>query len=260
MRHARSISTVFAGTVVALVLLSAARPSPAAKPKRRAHAPAPRAAKADFESLRLAVADLAETFQARYPRGHQYLDRLRALEAAAGSGDPSAGAKLRRLKHEALLDNPLLDFDKLLVLQRKRGQLGLPVNHKCNAGIAQTGYDNEIAVLGPVRPGGQLRTLFRPKGGEYVGEIDLDFDAGRCFQPANGRSRADRAGASRGQSRGAGEAGGRNRLRHRDLWHGPCSAAGREIFGTTGLKTALDANRQMPYPPRLASHDRVAWS
>ena len=189
MRHARSISTLFAGTVVALVLLSAARPSPAAKPKRRAHAPAPRAAKADFESLRLAVADLAETFQARYPRGHQYLDRLRALEAAAGSGDPSAGAKLRRLKHEALLDNPLLDFDKLLVLQRKRGQLGLPVNHKCNAGIAQTGYDNEIAVLSPVRPGGRLRTLFRPKGGEYVGEIDLHFDAGRLlFTMPNGRT------------------------------------------------------------------------
>jgi formylglycine-generating enzyme required for sulfatase activity len=185
----RGILRLLTGTVAAIVLLSAARPSPAAKPKRPAHLSAPRAVNGHFESLRLAIADLAESFGPRYPRGRQYLERLRALEAAAGSGDPAAGAKLRRLKQEALLDNPLLHFDRLLVLKRERGQLGLPVNHKCNAGIAQTGYDNEIAVLSPVRPGGRLRTLFRPRGSEYVGEIDLDFDGRRLlFTMPNGRT------------------------------------------------------------------------
>jgi len=75
---------------------------------------------------------------------------------------------LNKLRYDALLSNPLLDFEKLLLLKRRRGQLGLPVNHKCNTGIERTGYDNEIAVLAPVRPGESLQTLFRPPGGQEV--------------------------------------------------------------------------------------------
>jgi len=144
----------------------------------------------NFESLRLAIADLSETFGERYPEGREYLQRLARLKslskAAISSldrGDNSAKAgllkiadDLARLRYEALLSNPLLDFEELLVLKRKRGQLGLPVNHKCNSGIEQVGYDNEIAVLGPVSPDGTLQTLFRPAAGEFVGEIDLHFE------------------------------------------------------------------------------------
>ena len=56
------------------------------------------------------------------------------------------------IKLKALLLNPLLDFDQLVLLKRRRGQLGLPVNHKCNSGIKQTGYDNQIALLSLARP------------------------------------------------------------------------------------------------------------
>ncbi len=129
--------------------------------------------------------------------------RLQHLEQAAagvlrshGGDEHAAPAELSRLagdlkelQREALLSNPLLDFDKLLLLKRKRGQLGLPVNHKCNSGIPQTGYDNEIAVLSPVHPDGTLRTLFRPKATRYIGEIDLRFDADRLlFTMPNGRT------------------------------------------------------------------------
>jgi len=149
----------------------------------------------NFESLRLAVIDLSETFGEKYTKRRRYLERLDGLEklseALIGSfnkGDDSAKADLlklaeglKKLRREALLSNPLLDFDELLLLKRKRGQLGLPVNHKCNSGISQTGYDNEITVLSPVRPSGRLRTLFRPPAGQFVGEIDLHFDADRLL-------------------------------------------------------------------------------
>ncbi len=145
----------------------------------------------DFESLRLAINDLTETFGPKYPVGREYSQRLASLARASSTAlksiepnDAAAKASLLKLarelealRHGALLSNPLLDFEKLLLLKRKRGQLGLPVNHKCNTGIERAGYDNEIAVLSSVRPGAKLHTLFRPAASEYVGEIDLDYDA-----------------------------------------------------------------------------------
>ena len=145
----------------------------------------------DIEAVRLAVKDIVSTFGARYPAGLESLvdlDKLaKARESVLGAGKASAASagevlrKLRKVRSEALLANPLLKFDKLLLLKRRRGQLGLPVNHKCNTGIKPNGYDNEIAVLTPVVPSGKLRTLYRPKGGEYVGEIDLHFNADKLL-------------------------------------------------------------------------------
>ncbi|HYW80964.1 MAG TPA: hypothetical protein VE890_15395, partial [Thermoguttaceae bacterium] len=140
--------------------------------------------RADFEALRLAIEDLIDTFGPQYPGGAEYLAQLKKLE----TGSTAVEAEFGRLKQRALLNNPLLDFDRLLLLKRKRGQLGLPVNHKCNAGIPQTGYDNEIAVLSPIGQQGTLRTLYQPDAGRFVGEMDLHFDADRLLltMPADG--------------------------------------------------------------------------
>ena len=148
----------------------------------------------NFESLRLAIDDLNETFGRKYSKGIEFARRLDRLKDLSTSALASSGLsedtkvdltklvkELSQLKYEALLSNPLLDFDRLLVVKRKRGQLGLPVNHKCNSGIERTGYDNEIAILSPVRPDGQLRTLFRPPYEEFVGEVDLYFDADKLL-------------------------------------------------------------------------------
>ena len=149
----------------------------------------------DFESLRLAIKDLTDTFGAEYPKGRRYLERLDKLKrlSRAGidsfdQGDDLTKANLlkltddlKKLRRDALLSNPLLDFDNLLLLKRKRGQLGLPVNHKCNSGIKRTGYYNEIVLLSPVDPSGRLQTLFRPPASQFVGEIDLHFDADRML-------------------------------------------------------------------------------
>ncbi len=121
------------------------------------------------ESLRAAIEDLTKTFGAKYPKGAEYLKRLDTLKA----GDKAA---LEALAAEALLANPLLDFDKLIV--RRTTNLGLPSNWQSNSSVRGGKYDNEIATLSPVKPSGKLTTVHRPeRTGDFVGDIDLHFDA-----------------------------------------------------------------------------------
>jgi formylglycine-generating enzyme required for sulfatase activity len=98
-------------------------------------------------------------------------------------------AELRALSHEALLANPLLDFDELLLVRRRADRLGLPQNWQGNSSLPRTGYDNEIAVLNlrellqhPDRaPTSQLSTLFKPDAGKFIGDLKLHFDADRLL-------------------------------------------------------------------------------
>ena len=133
----------------------------------------------EWEALALAIADLSDTFKERYPRGTEFRERLAQLRQAPAQ--EKTVAEFRRLRSEALLANPLLAFDKLLLIKRGADKLGLPLNYAANSSLAPTGYDNEIAVLSPVRPGGQLTTLYRPEGGRFVGDLRLHFDADRLL-------------------------------------------------------------------------------
>jgi formylglycine-generating enzyme required for sulfatase activity len=143
-------------------------------------------AAADIEqltALRLAIADLTATFGDRYPQGGAFAGRLTELESRLQAGDGGAewAADLTLLRSAALLANPLLDFERLLVIQRTTGQLGLPQNWEGNSSLPHTGFDNQLSVLSPVRPAGELRPLFRPAGGRFIGDVDLDFDASRML-------------------------------------------------------------------------------
>jgi len=145
----------------------------------------------NFKALRLAIADLIQTYGEKYPKGKQYLARLDALEKSApqilqdaAKGDADALKKAEELvtmQHDALLSNPLLDFDRLLVVKRSERQLGLPQNWESNSSLPPTGYDNEIAVLSNLRGKPQLATLFKPEGGRFVGDVELHFDADRLM-------------------------------------------------------------------------------
>ena len=176
-----------APVALAALVLFAARPCRAESGAKAA--PAASVDAGQLESLRLAIDDLIATFGAAYARGAEHRERLEELQSKLDSGRRVTPAEFSALRDRALLDNPLLDFDRLIVLQRKRGQLGLPTNHQCNSCLDQAGYDNEIAVLCDLRGDRRLETLFRPSGGFYVGEIDLDFDARRLlFTMPNGRT------------------------------------------------------------------------
>ncbi|MGQ9730438.1 MAG: SUMF1/EgtB/PvdO family nonheme iron enzyme [Candidatus Zipacnadales bacterium] len=141
----------------------------------------------DVDSIRRAVVDLMETFPDRYSRGQEYLallDRVPEVKARALEGDERALEEARRLidiLSSAMLDNPLLDFESLLLIKRFPNNLGLPQNWQSNSCLPRSGFDNEIMVLSPVRPDGELRTLYRPEKDVFVGDIDLHFDGKRML-------------------------------------------------------------------------------
>ena len=146
--------------------------------------------KLDIEPVKRAIRDLSESFPLKYKQGPELLRRLNKLQEAYqamnNAGDEDAivkiGGEILELREKALLGNPLLDFDKLLVVKRSvTSNQGLPQNWQGNCALPKTGYDNEIAVLSPVRAGGRLRTLYRPENGRFVGDVDLHFDAGKML-------------------------------------------------------------------------------
>ena len=154
-------------------------------------------AEVDTDALRQALDDLVATFGPAYPKGGQYLERLDSLEqevqkhkGPAGEGDAAARQAIQEahdalvaLRREALLANPLLDFDKLLLVKRgsQSPSLGLPRNWQSNCSLAKKGFDDSIEVLSPVRPDGKLDTVFKPDKDVFVGDVDLHFDADRML-------------------------------------------------------------------------------
>ncbi|MBM3335517.1 hypothetical protein FJY63_12725, partial [Candidatus Sumerlaeota bacterium] len=156
-----------------------------------------RIAEHELQSLRLAIRDLSETFGSRYPNGQHFLAHLDDIEKRQGS--PAVAREFYQLKQEALLSNPLLGFGRLILVKRAPqkfprpsdrristpptagADIGMPSNHECNSSLPRIGYDNEIAVLSPVRPDGKLTTLYRPANDGYVGEIDLHYDGSRLL-------------------------------------------------------------------------------
>ncbi|MDO8539949.1 MAG: SUMF1/EgtB/PvdO family nonheme iron enzyme [Opitutaceae bacterium] len=164
----------------------------------------------DFEALRLALEDLERTFPQKYPArfrarltedeaalraalAHLKPDNLPAFETVA-----KLQSRLEALKNEALLANPLLDFERLLVVKRKPlgdprrshgnahglGEfLGVPRQSSWNHGTMPNvdKWSNEIAVMSPRRPDGGLTTLYNPGRTGLVADIELSWDAGRLL-------------------------------------------------------------------------------
>ena len=138
-----------------------------------------------WRALRLAIDDLSREFARRYPQGRRYQEQLDALQAEHdhlprdASADAFAPilARFEALQREALLANPLLDFDRLLMIRRRADRLGLPMNYHGNTDLEPTGYSNTLVSLSPPAPGGRIQTLFRPDGDRFIGDLDLHYDA-----------------------------------------------------------------------------------
>ncbi|MBM4034747.1 MAG: hypothetical protein FJ291_23635 [Planctomycetes bacterium] len=193
-------------------------PKPAAPPPAQAYVAAGISEKA-VEALELALNDLIATFGERYPKGPDFRKRLETLKASLKAADARTPKETREkldsdflaLQREALLANPLLDFDRILLVKRgeKSPRLGLVQNWESNSSLPHTGYDDEIAVLsldrsgrppeggttngrppeGGTPNGGKLSTLFRPEGGRFVGDVDLHWDADRVLFSMPGQNK-----------------------------------------------------------------------
>ena len=131
-------------------------------------------------SIERAVKDLITTYGDKYPKGKEYLERLKKIK----SDDTEA---LQALQREALLANPLLEnFSKILFVRRKGGS-GLTNNWKTNSDIKKNGYDTEIAILDGLNEG-KFTTVYKPPAGEFVGDVDLHFDAEKMLFSSIGKN------------------------------------------------------------------------
>lgn len=153
----------------------------------------------DFVALRRAVEDLRQSHGQGYPRADQFLAKIEASEkrvtaarakllardARSAAALAEAEWEARQVQREALLANPLLNFEKLLVVKRSAARLGLPQNWQGNCALPRTGYDNEIAAL-ELRSG-KFKTLYRPEGARFVGDVDLHFDADKMLFSMTGK-------------------------------------------------------------------------
>lgn len=162
----------------------------------------------NIEAARLAVADLGTSFPGRYDadRHVRALDEFaagsKAVLAGLQAGDDQALAEAERLVagvRTALLANPLLDVDKLLVVRRDFGNAearrvttsyhsangaGLLDNgFKSQSSMQQrTGYDSQIAILSGLRGSPRLAPLYRPQEPKFlVRDVRLNYAADKIL-------------------------------------------------------------------------------
>ena len=164
----------------------------------------------DFDALRSAIQDLTASFPEKYPGNHlESLARAQAsLAAALAKFRPdrleawttleSAVTALESFRREALLANPLVDFNALLLIKRvplggaRRTSwegfgygefLGVPRQSSWNYGTMPDvdTWTNEIALLSPVRPSGKLTTFYQPPDTRLVNDLELHWDANKLL-------------------------------------------------------------------------------
>jgi formylglycine-generating enzyme required for sulfatase activity len=153
----------------------------------------------EIESLRLAIEDLMKDHGSQYPQGAEFLARWKAIQSVVEAGLNSnqverlatAVEDLDSLRREALLANPLLQFERMLVVKRRANAHvpDLPFNWANNSSLATHAFENEIAAVTSVAAGGTLSTVFKPDAGQFVGDLDLHFDAGRLLFSMPGSQR-----------------------------------------------------------------------
>lgn len=148
----------------------------------------------NIEGVRLAIEDMERTFPRRYD-GAKHRRALaefaRVHESIAGALDPGKLPETAPPVEEllagvraALLANPLLDFDRLLVVRRNPANSTgfVAANYLSHASMAnRTGWDNEIAVLEDLRGKASLQMLHKSKETRILRDVRLDFDARRVM-------------------------------------------------------------------------------
>ncbi len=125
-------------------------------------------------ALRRAIEYLGRTHGPRYPKAAEYLSRLGALEK---NFVPEQFAALKR---EAILANPEIDFDRILLVRRSESYLALPQNWQGNSSLKKT-VENEIATLNIRQPNPVIQTVYKPPRPVFVGDLHLHFDAKRLL-------------------------------------------------------------------------------
>jgi len=133
-------------------------------------------------SARRMIEDLNKTFADRYKDGRKFAEQLDVIEARlkSNANDTDSKAALDRLIRSASLANPLLDFDKLLVIRRTK-EANRSLNSYTSDTIQRTGWDNEISELSNLRGPVKVRTIYRHPNESVMKHMDLHFSGDRIM-------------------------------------------------------------------------------
>lgn len=136
-------------------------------------------------ALRRAVDDLSKTYPDKYKNGPAYLATIEGFEKDLASikeglkaGDINALKRVQEaaaLSRKALLENPALDFEKILLVKRRSNNLCLPQNWQGNTSVNPS-TENELAALDYKSADQKLETVYKPKENYFVGDVHLHFD------------------------------------------------------------------------------------
>ncbi|WCJ59810.1 SUMF1/EgtB/PvdO family nonheme iron enzyme [Fontisphaera persica] len=136
-------------------------------------------------ALRRAVEDLRTTYGEKYREGAEVLEELGRFEqelpkvkAALAAGERQALKVLQQyqaLERRALLSNPALDFEEILLIKRQEGNLGLPQNWQGNTNLNPR-MDNELVRMKVREENPVLRRVYKPAKDVFVGDVDLHYD------------------------------------------------------------------------------------
>jgi hypothetical protein len=163
--------------------------------------------------MRRAVKDLTASYPDRFRLPEKfdekladYQNRLPRISQALDSANPEqirdacrAGKELLDFQRSVLLANPLLDFDKILVLRRAfpgdkarhmngGGELGfVTLNAFTEADIPREKRDNEIGVLSNLRDQPRFDRVHKPEIGRIIRDLQLDFDVPRVAFASRGQ-------------------------------------------------------------------------
>ena len=162
------------------------------------------------ENVRLAWADMARRWPDRFEANPEWLqtlerDQKRLVNAIKGDWGPYYGElppvegaeKFLADLRGRLLANPLLDCDRLLVIRRSPGNLGLHNNWKQPRDIFG-GCPNELGVLSGLRGARPaFSCLDKSPDNGYIGELCLHWDASRVMYTRR-TDRKDRPPKTRG--------------------------------------------------------------
>jgi len=144
------------------------------------------------EALEMSIKYLARRYRKEYPNGNAYLAKVAEYKSVAdsvknglNSGDYDAFKKAVEMldfQRKAMLENPLLNFDELLITKRKsEGNYGLSANWQGNTSIR--GYkdlNNEIVKISLKDASAPVKTIVANKSGKgYLGDTVLHWDGTR---------------------------------------------------------------------------------
>lgn len=171
------------------------------------------------EALSRSIKYLTRRYRKTYPNGKAYMERLKAYTAVVDSVKSglaennleafTKASEMLAFQRKAMLDNPLLDFDKLLVTKRKsEGTYGLSWNWQGNTSIPNyRGLNNEIVTISLKDQEAVPETLIRnhnESGKGYLGDTTLHWNGKRFLYSGlgeNGRFQIFEADVATGETR-----------------------------------------------------------